>query len=79
MGQTKTIISKVLANSLLIFPSVLIIAFAMHIQSADDLFIFTFKKAVYDSSILFENLIGDGGASFIHSHSLAYFSVHLWF
>lgn len=67
--------SKILATSLLIFPSVLIIAFIMHIHSANDLFNFKLENPVYESSILFDSLIRDGGASFIHSHAIAYLSV----
>lgn len=75
MDQIKHTLKRVLATSLLIFPSVLIIAFIMHIHSANDLFNFKLEKPVYDASRLFDSLIRDGGASFIHSHAIAYLSV----
>jgi hypothetical protein len=68
-------IRKILASALLIFPSVLVIAFVMHIHSANDLFNFKFERPTYDSNGLFESLVSDNGAGFIHSHAIAYLSV----
>jgi hypothetical protein len=61
--------------SLLAFPSILLLSFLMHIHSMEDFFIFKLKKSAYDSSKLFDSLIKDGGANFVHSHAIAYLSV----
>jgi hypothetical protein len=75
MNRNQNIVRKILATSLLIFPSILLLAFAMHFHSINDFFEFKLKYPVYDSEKLFNSLIKTGGGSFIHAHSIAYLSI----
>ena len=76
MNSNQTLIRKSLAKSLLIFPSILLVAFIMHFHSIGDFFNFKLKKnEIYNSDRLFDELVKKGSSSFIHAHAVAYLSV----
>ncbi len=76
MKSNQIILRKTLATSLLIFPSILLLAFIMHFHSLKDLLNFKWKKnSEYNSGGLFDDLVKTGGGGFIHAHWLAYLSV----
>lgn len=75
MNSNQSIIRKTLATSMLIFPSILLLAFIMHFRSIGDFLNFKWqKKAIYDSDGLFDELLKTGGGGFIHAHAVAYLS-----
>ena len=76
MNSNQILLKKTLATSLLIFPSILLMAFIMHFRSIGDFFNFKWKKdPAYHSSALFDELVKTGGGGFIHAHAVAYLSV----
>lgn len=66
---------NIVGKASLIFPLLLLIAFAMHLHSFNDFFTLHVNKSAYKSDALFEELIYRGGYAFIHAHALAYASV----
>jgi hypothetical protein len=75
MNKNQIIVRNTLAASLLIFPTILLVAFTMHFNSIEDFFTFKLKYPAYNSDGLFNLLVKTGGGSFIHAHAVAYFSV----
>lgn len=72
MHPHKYTVKKVIAYSLLIFPSILIIAFTMHIQSISYLLDFKLQRPAYNADQLFDALVQTKGGNFLHAHVLAY-------
>jgi hypothetical protein len=75
MNKIQQSINKTLGISLLIFPSMLLLSFVMHMHSFADFFEFRLKPQAYHPDELFYTLVYTGGANFIHSHAIAYLCV----
>ena len=76
MYKNQITVKKALATSMLVFPSILLLAFIMHFKSFGDFFnLKLIKSPNYDSDLLFDNLIKTGGGNFVHAHAIAYLSV----
>lgn len=66
---------NIIGKASLVFPLLLLVAFAMHLRSFNEFFTLHVNKTAYKSDTLFEELIYRGGYAFIHAHVLAYASV----
>jgi len=77
MKENQLLIKKILGTLLLLFPSILVLSFIMHMHSDSNFFYFKLKASPYNSDELFESLIKTGGNGFVHAHALTYISVPL--
>ena len=68
-------IRTIIAIALLIFPSILLLSFALHIHTPGDFFTLRFQNPEYNSDAFFDALVNTGGGDFIHAHAIAYLSV----
>jgi hypothetical protein len=75
MTETHRTIKNIVSIAILVFPSILLLSFFMHIHTPGDFFTLRFQNPQYDSNAFFDTLVNTGGGDFIHAHAIAYLSV----
>ncbi len=69
---------KTLAVLLLLFPSIMMLAFALHFSSVHAFFNFHLHRDPYDAGKLFDALVEGRGHGFVMAHTVGFFSIPLF-
>lgn len=70
---------KTAASLLLLFPVLMMLAFLMHFNSVNAFFNFRLTYGTYDAGKLFDALVNGRGHGFVMAHTVAFFSIPLFF